>query len=140
MVRTTVIHDRYAWVLRQQLHDSQGQLLANVQASRHRFYPGYGVSLPHHVRIQMAPGQPNQLEFTIEVGSYQVNQITGEASQLWTLPTISGVPQVNLVDPDQAAAEPVNPSGTDPAKTTDSRVGYPYTGYVPRFRGDNLRR
>ena len=88
----------------------------------------------------MAPGQPNQLEFTIEVGSYQVNQITGEASQLWTLPTISGVPQVNLVDPDQAAVEPVNPSGTDSAKTTDRRVGYPYTGYIPRFRGDNLRR
>jgi hypothetical protein len=88
----------------------------------------------------MAPGQPNQLEFTIEVGSYQVNQITGEASQLWTLPSISGVPQVNLVDPEQAAVKPEKPPGTDSAETMDRRIGYPYTGYVPRFRGDTLRR
>ena len=142
LLRITVIHDQYAWVLRQQLYDAQQRLLASVKASRHRFYPGYGVSLPHRVEIQMAPGQPNQLQLTIEVSSYQINQISGEASQLWTLPAMNGVPQINLIKEDQSAP---GTSATDHSavETVGSRIPqprYPYSGYVPRFRGDTLRR
>ncbi|MFP6576971.1 MAG: hypothetical protein VB912_17555 [Pirellulaceae bacterium] len=140
LIRTTVIHDQYAWVLRQQLSDSQGQLLASVQASRHRFYPGYGVSLPHHVKIQIAPGQPNQMQFTIDVGSYQINQITGEASQLWALPSMAGVPQINLVDPNLLGPKQSDSSSAQPVGGSSDRGETPYTGYIPRFRGDTLRR
>ncbi len=140
LMRTTVIHDQYAWVLRQQLSDAQGQLLASVQASRHRFYPGHGVSLPHHVKVQIAPGQPNQMQFTIDVGSYQINRITGEASQLWTLPSMAGVPQVNLVDPNLPAPGQPDTSSAQPLGGSPHQGQTPYTGYIPRFRGDTLRR
>ena len=140
LIRTTVIHDQYAWVLRQQLSDAQGQLLASVQASRHRFYPGYGVSLPHHVKVQIAPGQPNQMQFTIDVGSYQINRITGEASQLWALPSMAGVPQINLVDPNMPAPGQLDTSSSQPVGGSSHQGQTPYTGYIPRFRGDTLRR
>ena len=90
--------------------------------------------------VQVAPGQATEVEFTIEVGSYQVNQITGEASQLWNLPSMPGVPQVNLVDPDHAATETREEKAAPGTARIGREVGYPYTGYVPRYRGDNLRR
>jgi hypothetical protein len=97
--RVMVVDRKFAWILEQQLYGADGQLLATSRTSQHRFYPSHGVSLPHHVEVQLAPGQPTQLAFQLDIGGYSINQIYGEPSQLWSLPNIEGAPAVDLADP-----------------------------------------
>ncbi len=92
LTKSTVIDARRAWVMEQHIYDSGGQLMVSSRARRHRFYPAMGVSLPQEIEIRV-PAM--QLALTIDVGTVLLNQVA-ENPALWTLPVLSGYPQIDL--------------------------------------------
>ena len=94
--RISVIHDTYGWVLEQHLYDMQGRRLASAVASRHQYDPVTGTSLPRQVEIQLPP---SGMAFTIDVGEYLVNSLSGDPLQLWSIPQPNGIPLVDLCGP-----------------------------------------
>ncbi|MCA9231533.1 MAG: hypothetical protein KDA57_12855 [Planctomycetales bacterium] len=92
MTKSTVIDDRRAWVLEQHIYASSGQLMASSRARSHRYYPDMGLSLPQEIDIRL-PAM--QLALTIDVGAVLLNQVA-ENSALWSLPVLSGYPQIDL--------------------------------------------
>jgi hypothetical protein len=49
--------------------------------------------LPQRVSIQLPP---SGLNFKIDLGAVQINQLAGDRQQLWTLPTFEGYQQYDL--------------------------------------------
>lgn len=92
LTKRTVVDSRRAWVLEQHVYDAAGTLVASAVAKSHRYYPEAGVSLPQEVKIDIPA---SQLSLSIDVGTVAINTL-GESPQLWTLPAISGAPQVDL--------------------------------------------
>ena len=140
VMRRMIVDDRFGWVLEQHLTLANGQVLASVKASRHSFYPRNGVSLPHRVQIHLLPGTENQMAFQIDVPRYQINNNVGDASQIWSLPSYEGYPQIDMAKmaPPQAARyapptlqQQVPDSGLDGNQT---RIA------SPRYRNDLLTR
>lgn len=136
LLKITVVHASYGWVLEQHLYDARSQLIGSVLASNHRYYRVPGVTLPHRIQIQLPPpAQP----LLIEVESYAINQPSGNPAQLWAMPTYEGYTPVNLAEP------PVGPQNSYPMPNHASppaglAPGYPVTGYRPHYRGYSPRR
>jgi hypothetical protein len=103
LTKITVLDAQHAWVLQQQIYDSQRQLIASAIASQHRYDPIAGVSLPRQVDIQLPPAQ---LSFRIQVSDYLVNQLNGNPQQLWAMPQIEGYPLVDLAGPNAFPSDP----------------------------------
>ena len=133
VTRTLVIDPTYGWILEQHITDANNRLLASAIAGNHRFYPEFGVSLPHRVEV-LAP--PANLTFQIEVGHYYINRPFEDPYERWSLPQIEGQALVNLasVSPGQGSGAssfapndgPTLPSAYPP----DSRIGF-----RPQVRG-----
>ena len=137
--RRLIIDDRFGWVLEQHLTLDNGKSLASVKASKHSFYPQHGVSLPHRIKIQLFPGQQNQIAFQIDVPRYQINANMGNASQLWTMPKYDGYEQIDLSTmpaPQTSYYYPLDQ--VQPAPGNIPR--YQTQIASPRFRGDNFNR
>ncbi len=98
--KVTVVHEQYGWVLEQRIYE-RGQLMASAIASKHRYYPEQGVTLPQHVEIQIAPDQPTKLAFTVDLGNPRINSLVGNPQQLWSMPRPDGFPLIDLADPRQ---------------------------------------
>jgi hypothetical protein len=92
--RVTVIDARRGWVIEQHVYDQSGtNLLASAVAESHRYDEQHQVSLPQRVSIQLPP---TGLNFKIDLGNVQINQLGGDRQQLWTLPTFDGYQQYDL--------------------------------------------
>jgi hypothetical protein len=92
--KVTVIDSRRAWVLEQDIYDQSGAtLLASARAETHRYYPVEQVSLPERISIHLPTAN---LRMTISLGAVQINQLTADRQQLFTLPTFDGYPQYDL--------------------------------------------
>jgi hypothetical protein len=92
--RVTVIDARRAWVIEQHVYDEAGRtLLASAVAESHRYYPVEQVSLPERVAIRLPTAN---IAMKINLGTVQINQLSGDRSQLWALPTFEGYPQYDL--------------------------------------------
>ncbi len=98
MTRVLLLDPKYGWVVQQHLYDANGQLLLSATASEHRYYRDKNVSMPHHLEIQLAPGQPTQLAFEVDVSRFLFSPLTG-AGDRWTMPRIDGSPAVDITDP-----------------------------------------
>jgi hypothetical protein len=92
LTKRTVVDARRAWVLEQHVYDSAGTLVATAVAKSHRYHQEAGISLPQQIEIRIPA---SELSLSIDVGTVAINTL-GESPQLWTLPTISGAPQVDL--------------------------------------------
>lgn len=138
MTRVVVIDGSYGWVLEQHLYDSNRQLLLSAKASKFRFYSMDGVSLPHHIDVQVTPGQPSQMAFELDVNSYLINRLYGEPTELWSLPNIEGYPLVDIAAPGFRPPISEQPAPGNPAYTS----GYvpPRTSQLPALRGYNVLR
>src|SRR3954452_1417325 len=92
--RVTVVDARRALVIEQDIYDPSGTtLLASARADSHRYYPIEQVSLPDRVTVQLPTAN---LRMTINLGVVQINQLSPNNGQLWTLPTFDGYPQYDL--------------------------------------------
>jgi hypothetical protein len=90
--QVTVIDARRAWVVEQHVYDQAGTtLLASAVAESHQYLEPQQVSLPQRVAINLPS---SGLNFKIDLGAVQINQLAGDRQQLWTLPT--GYPQYDL--------------------------------------------
>ncbi len=138
MTRVAVIDGKYGWVLEQHLYDTTGQLLLSARASKFRFYPMDGVSLPHHIDVQVTPGQPSQMAFEVDVNSYLINRLYGEPNELWSLPDIEGYPLVNIAAP--GFRPPVGPPPDPEYPAVNSGYAPPRTSRLPPYRCYNLMR
>ena len=92
--RVTVIDARRAWVVEQHVYDQSGQtLLASAVAESHRYYPVEQVSLPELVSIRLPTAN---MALKINLGTVQINQLTADRTQLWTMPSLDGFPPYDL--------------------------------------------
>ncbi len=114
LTKVIVLDDRRAIVLEQHIYDAAGQLLAASLASEHTYDAVHQVTLPRRVNIQLPPAG---LAFTLDVDGYTINQIVGDAAQLWSLPQVPGSPLVPL-----SAGVPLGHSSPTP------RAGLPRFG------------
>lgn len=136
LLKITVVHASYGWVLEQHLYDARSQLIGSVLASNHRPYPVPGVTLPHRIQIQLPPpAQP----LLIDVESWAINQPTGNPAQLWAMPTYEGYPRFDLAGPQVQPQNPSPPTNQPPPPNRFA-PGYPVTGYRPQYRGYSRRR
>jgi hypothetical protein len=127
--RVTAIDPRRAWVVGQYVYDQSGRtLLASAVAESHRYYPIEQVSLPQVISIRLPPAN---MALKINLGTVQINQLSPDRAQLWSMPTLDGYPQYDLggavpgtLLPGQAASHPLI-NGVVPA----SYPGYPTTPY-----------
>lgn len=91
--RALKIDARRAWVIGQYVYDQSGRtLLASAEAETHRYYPLEQVSLPELVSIRLPPAN---MALKINLGVVQINQLTADQNQLWTMPS-NGAPQFDL--------------------------------------------
>jgi hypothetical protein len=133
--RVLLIDATRAWVIEQHVYDQAGTtLLASARAESHRYYPVEQVSLPDRITIELTPAN---LKLAINLGTMQINQLQGDRTQLWTLPTFEGYPQYDLGGaapgtplPGQTAPQSIS-SGVLPT----AYPNYPATSYpvVPAY-------
>jgi hypothetical protein len=90
--RVAVIDVRKAWVLEQHIYDSSGRLIASTAAREHRYLPEAGLSLPQKIDVRIPAAE---FSLSIDVGTVAVNG-TMENAALWTMPNLSGYPQIDL--------------------------------------------
>jgi hypothetical protein len=116
--RVTVVDARRALVIEQHVYDQSGRtLLASAVAESHRYDPVLQVATPQLVAIRLPTANIN---FRINLGSVQINQLTADRAQLWTMPTFDGAPQHDLGG--AALGMPLPNQGVMPT---------PLTGLVP---------
>ncbi len=140
MTRVLLLDGTYGWAAQQHLYDANGQLLLSARADRHRFYRDESVTLPHHVEVTLLPGQPAQMAFEVDIGSFAINRAASGGSDLWTMPQIEGYPAVDIADP---RFRPPVAALTPPAARTALPVGAspvnhyaaPRTAALPELRG-----
>ncbi len=102
LTKVTVVDAQYGDVLEQHLYDGTSQLIASALMSEHKKYAlpeaqgNPTIYLPHHVELIFPQ---TDMTLTVDVGSFEINQIGGGASPLWERPQIAGYPLVNLADP-----------------------------------------
>lgn len=135
LTKITVIHAVYGWVTEQHIRDESGQILASAKASHHRHYAEAGVTLPDIVDIEIAPGEPSQLAFRIDIGGYRVNEPIAADPDLWSMPVAEDYPHINLADP--AAADQLRRLGNRrDVAAIDPHSNQPYR---PEYRGYTRR-
>ena len=92
--RVTVIDARRAWVVGQYVYDPTGQtLLAVAIAESHQYYPVEQVSLPQRIALQLPTAG---LKLKIDMGTVQINQLSGDPNQLWAMPAFDGYQKYDL--------------------------------------------
>ena len=127
MTRTLIIDPTYGWIVEQHITDANNRLLASALASNHRYYPEFGVSLPHRVEIRAPTAN---LTFQIEVGQYYINRPVEDPYEMWSLPQISGQALVNLANVSLGQGAMANSVVQDyrpslpPAYRSDPRIGF----------------
>ena len=136
LTRSLVIHNRYGWVAEQKLIGPNGQVVAEAKASRHRYYPEHGVTLPEEVHIVLAPDQPQQMTLHIFVGQYLINQLNGDPKLMFEMPQIEGYPSINLA---QMLAAPPGSASTRPRPVAPAPMRSPNSDLRTGYRSAPIR-
>ncbi|TWT86759.1 hypothetical protein Mal64_35890 [Pseudobythopirellula maris] len=124
--RLYVIDAARAWVTEQHVYDASGTLVASVSAERFRYDPIAQVSLPEKVTLRAPQAS---MAITVNTGPISVNAPLAGGEELWRLPTLDGVPVVDLATgaaPAMAGAlsQPA-PYGTGPTPSYGSGQSAP---------------
>ncbi len=140
LTKVLVIDSVRGWILEQYILDARQQLQARVVASQHTYDPVFGVSLPHRIDVSLPPAQ---MDFTLAVSRYTLNQAVLNPDELWT-PRIDGAPFVDLVDPGTSIpvtsgisappAAPVAPPPVAPPPAAAVQASRPWLDRIRGFR------
>lgn len=125
MTKNTVVDARRAWVLEQHIYAPTGALLASAIARSHRYYPEIGASLPQEIDLRL-PAM--QMSLTIDVGTVAINQL-GASPQLWSLPAMSGVQQIDLGSAPPGGVAPIS---TAASKDRSTWASPDFVGLAPQ--------
>lgn len=121
VTKAMVIDAQKGWVVEQSVFDAQGRLLAKSTASRHRRDPLTNLVMPSVVEIVSPPAQ---FSLHLDLGNVQINRLSGNPAELWTMPYYAGSPMVDLCNPNGqafptgAAAAAAAPTTCPPAQMT----------------------
>ncbi|TWU51130.1 hypothetical protein [Rubripirellula reticaptiva] len=85
--RDLFIHPKAGYITDQFLYNPLGRLVAQSQASNHKYYDAQQCALPHRVDINLVPTVGPPLTMRIEVSDYTVNQLLSGDPNLFTMPT-----------------------------------------------------
>lgn len=115
--RIVVIEPTRAVVRQVILKDPEDRMVASAMLSEHSLYSAIDASLPHRVDMEMqpdagtGPDRAQVLAFTIEIGSYLINDNSGNDAQRYAMPDGGGYQSIDLVQLnsrlEQSAAPPV---------------------------------
>lgn len=94
MTKTTLIDSRSGWVVEQQIHDANNQLLATVKTTDHRIDPTSRAALPHSIDLSIPSGAMT-LSMTVERWDVNVQP----PADAWQKPEQPGYPNVDVSDP-----------------------------------------
>jgi hypothetical protein len=95
-MKVTVIDGSQGWILEQHLFDARRQLIASSIAGNHRRDPLSGLIMPMVVQVNCPPAK---FFLRIDLGNVQINRLSGNPAELWSMPNYPGTPFVNLADP-----------------------------------------
>ncbi len=91
--RKVTIVDHHGLVLGQHFYDSQKNLLLSVNAQAHRRDPLSGLTMPKKVMIECPQ---TQFRMTVDLGNVEINTLSQDRGQLWSMPSYQGSPPVDL--------------------------------------------
>ena len=96
MLRVLEIDQQRALIVRQQIFDAGGRLLAIADSSDFRHDLVSQATLPHTIRVNLPPAG---LEFDFKVDQYVINQPVADPDEHWAVPKIPEHRYLNLADP-----------------------------------------
>ncbi len=96
VTKITIVDGSQGWILEQQIYDARRRLLASATASGHRRDPLSNLVMPGAVSINCPAAQ---FSMRIDLGSVEINRLSGDPAALWSMPNYPGAPLVNLADP-----------------------------------------
>ena len=103
VMKVTILDGSQGWILEQNLYDVRGRLIARSITSGHRRDPLSGLVMPTVVQIDSPPAK---MSLRIDLGNVEINRLTGDRTALWSMPSISGTPAINIGDPSFQFAPP----------------------------------
>jgi hypothetical protein len=106
-MKITVVDAASAVILEQHVFDGQGRLRASSYSEAHRRDPATGLIMPGVVRVNCPPAQ---FSMRVDLGPVAINRLLGNPAELWTMPTYSGSPAVDLCDPRLDFSRPNGPA------------------------------
>jgi hypothetical protein len=118
MTKVTILDGSQGWILEQRLHNSQGRLMASSTTSRHRRDPITGLVVPGEVKINFPPAN---LGMRIDLGDVQVNRLSSNTGELFTLPSYPGSPLIDMGDPNFQFSTPATPAAISTGPRTLGR-------------------
>jgi hypothetical protein len=111
VTKVTIFDAAQGWILEQYIYNAQGVLTAGAVAGNHRRDPLSGLVMPGVVKINCPAAQ---FVIRIDLGPVEINRLSGNTAELWTMPQIPNTPAVNLANPNfQPMAS--QPPGVNPA-------------------------
>ena len=94
--KITTVHASTGAVLKQQVYNHQGQLVAVATAHENRRDPLSGLIMPRVVDIESPTAQ---FSLRVNLGEVAINTPLANAAELWTMPRIEGWQAVDLGNP-----------------------------------------
>ena len=122
--RTVVVEPTHATVRQVILKDPEDRMVASATLSDHVYYSAIDASLPHRVDLQMQPDtgmQPDAgqvLAFTIEIGSYLLNDTSGNEAQRYVMPESGGYQAIDLAQLNANLGQAAPPISSPPHSAT----------------------
>jgi hypothetical protein len=113
MTKTTLIDARSGWVVEQQLHDANNQLVATVKTTDHRIDPASRAALPHSIELSIPSGG---LALSMSIDHWDVN--VQPPADAWQKPEQPGYPNVDIADPRNFPGVPPSAAALPGARTT----------------------
>ncbi len=104
--KATIVDAARGLVLEQHLYDQAGTRVATSVTSQHALDPTSEAIVPHHIEIQWPA---TQFTLKVDLGSVQINQLSGDPAQLFQMPNYPGHQPVDVGDP---SFQPPVPSPT----------------------------
>jgi hypothetical protein len=114
--KITIVDGQQALVVEQHLLDAQGQLVASAVASQHRRDPLTMLVLPRVVDIRWPKAD---LTLRVDLGVVEINRISANTAELWSMPQYEGWPAVDLCNPNLQFNNP--PPSTSQSRWRGSR-------------------
>jgi len=112
--KITTVHASTGAVLKQQVYNHLGQLVAVATAHEHRRDPLSDLIMPRIVDIE---SPMSQFSLRVNLGNVAINTPTSNAAELWTMPRIEGWQTVDLGDPRLQFEPSAPPRGTSAASS-----------------------
>ncbi|MFZ1936472.1 MAG: hypothetical protein WCB27_19500 [Thermoguttaceae bacterium] len=121
-MKVTILDGSQGWILEQHLYDAHRRPVAHSIASGHRQDPLSGLVMPTVVQIDSPAAQ---LSLRIDLGNVEINRLSGDRAALWSMPSIPGVPVVDIGDPNFRFSPPAGvPTVRRPAPANRPREAW----------------